>query len=273
MSTIQNSPSRQNRPDLSIIMPAYNEEENVGYTIKRLANAFAKAGYQLELIAVDNGSIDHTGQIIQELAAQIPTVVYHHVEVNIGYGNGVLSGIPRCTAPWIGIIPADGQVDAEDVVHLFEAVIATNGKVLGKVRRRFRMDGLRRKIISTVYNMFVRLLWPTLRTLDVNGSPKILPSNAMLAMRLTSKQWFLDPEIIIKSHYMGIRILEFNVFARMRGSGISHVRLNTCWEFLHSLLRFRFTSELAEWKRALNSSPPWFETPAVSADQTHSRVS
>ncbi|MBI5648941.1 MAG: glycosyltransferase family 2 protein [Chloroflexi bacterium] len=272
MNTNQNNSPRQNHPALSIIMPAYNEEENVGFTIRRLANAFAKAGHNLELVAVDNGSQDRTGEIIQDLVAQIPTVVYHRVIVNEGYGNGVLSAIPRCTAPWIGIIPADGQVDAEDVVRLFEAVIATNGKVLGKVRRRFRMDGLPRKIISTAYNVFVRVLWPTLGTLDVNGSPKILPRNALLAMRLTSKQWFLDPEIIIKSHYMGIRILEFNVFARMRGNGISHVRVNTCWEFLRSLLRFRFTPVLSEWQRELNSAPPVFEPPVISADQTKSQV-
>ena len=51
------------------------------------------------------------------------------IEVNDGYGNGILSGIPLCTAPWVGIIAADGQVDAEDVVRLFEAVTATNGSV------------------------------------------------------------------------------------------------------------------------------------------------
>lgn len=254
-------------------MPAYNEEEIVGYTISRLVKAFDNAGYALELVVVDNGSHDHTGAIIQGMAEQIPSVVYHRVQVNQGYGNGVLCGIPRCTAPWIGIIPADGQVDAEDVVRLFEAVIATNGKVLGKVRRRFRMDGLRRKVISTAYNLFVRLLWPTLGTLDVNGSPKILPRNAMLAMHLKSKEWFLDPEIIIKSHYMGIRILEFNVFARIRGSGVSHVHLNTCWEFLRSLLCFRFTSELSEWKRELALSAQAVGAPAISADQTKLPVS
>ena len=77
----------------------------------------------------------------------------------------------------------------------------------------------------------VRLVWPRLASIDVNGSPKILPRDAVTAMQLESKGWLLDPEILIKAHYMGLRILEFNVFARMRGSGLSHVRPGHCWEF------------------------------------------
>jgi hypothetical protein len=151
-------------------------------------------------------------------------VVYHRVEPNQGYGNGVLKSIPVCRAPWVGIIPADGQVDAEDVARLFEAVKHTSPRCLGKVRRRFRMDGPLRKIVSIFYNGFVWLLWPRLGSIDINGSPKIVPRDVLLAMDLQSKQWFLDPELMVKAHHMGVRVLEMNVFARMRGNGLSHVR-------------------------------------------------
>lgn len=235
-------------PDLSLVMPCYNEEEVLGYTIPRLLGAFEKADHFLELIAVDNGSSDCTGEIIQALATQHRSIVPARVDRNEGYGHGVLSGIPLCTAPWVGIIPADGQVDAEDVVRLYEAVVVTNGQVLGKVRRRFRMDGLRRKIVSVLYNLLVRALWPTLRSLDVNGLPKILPRDVLAAMELKSKGWVLDLEIMIKAHHARLRVLEVNVFARMRGSGVSHVRLDTVWEFLWKLLAFRFSPG---WRRDL----------------------
>jgi len=103
------------------------------------------------------------------MASQYTSIIYHRIDVNEGYGNGILTGIPLCTAPWIGIIPADGQVDAEDVVRLFEAIVTTDGKVLAKVRRRFRMDGMRRKIVSSGYNLFVRILWPRLSSWDINA--------------------------------------------------------------------------------------------------------
>lgn len=234
------------KPDVTFIVPCYNEEEIIGYTLPRLHNAFSKAGYKLELVAVDNGSVDRTGEIIKELATHYPSIVHHRVEINEGYGNGVLSAIPHCTAPWVGIIPADGQVDAEDVVRLYEAVITTNGNVLGKVRRRFRMDGLYRKAVSTSYNVFVRMLYPHLESIDINGSPKLLPRHVINAMKLESKGWLLDPEIMIKAHYMGVHVMELNVFARMRGNGVSHVKVMTCWEFLRNLLKFRFSKE---WRK------------------------
>jgi glycosyltransferase involved in cell wall biosynthesis len=240
-----------------MIMPCYNEESLIGYTIPRLVNAFRNAGYQLELIGVDNGSADQTGQILQDLEMKNPEVIHLRVEVNEGYGNGVLNGIPLCTAPWIGIIPADGQVDAEDVVRLYEALVVTDGRVLGKVRRRFRMDGFRRKVVSVIYNLFFRILWPRMQSIDINGSPKILPRAVILSMDLKSKDWLLDPEIMIKAHHMGLRILELNVFARMRGSGISHVRMGTVWVFIWFLLKFRFSRE---WRKDIQNLPVYSKT-------------
>lgn len=237
------------QPEISLIMPCYNEEELVGYTIPQLIGAFEKAGHQLELVAVDNGSVDRTGEIIKKLAEISPSIVYHPVAKNEGYGKGVLSAIDICAAPWIGIIPADGQVDASDVVQLYKAALTTNGNVLAKARRRFRMDGLMRKFVSVFYNLLVLALWPRLGSIDVNGSPKILPRVALKAMQLESKEWFLDPEIMIKAHYMGLRVMEFNVFARMRGNGLSHVRPSACWEFFWKLLYYRFSPRMVRWRR------------------------
>jgi dolichol-phosphate mannosyltransferase len=235
-------------PEFSLIIPCYNEEAVVSHTISRLLDAFTKAGYRLELIAVDNGSRDRTGEILRGWAARNPAVLHHRVEINEGYGNGVLSGMELTTAPWVGIIPADGQVDAEDVVRLYEVAQASNGWVIAKVRRRFRLDGLLRKLVSIGYNLSFRLMWPTVASIDINGSPKIMPREAIPAMGLKSKGWFLDAEIMIKSHALGMRVIEFNVFARLRGAGVSHVKPGTCWDFFHNLVKYRFGGK---WKREL----------------------
>src|SRR5690606_33498223 len=133
-----------------------------GYTIPRLVSAFEREGHVLQLVAVDNGSTDATGAELRRLAELHPAVEIVTVPVNQGYGNGILSGVAACRAPWIGFIPADGQVDAEDVVRLFEAARASKDWVVAKVRRRFRMDGVLRKIVSVSYNVFVKMLWPRL---------------------------------------------------------------------------------------------------------------
>jgi dolichol-phosphate mannosyltransferase len=242
------------RPDVSIVMPCYNEQAIVAYTLQRLTGAFHKAGYRLELIAVDNGSRDRTGEIIRAFAAKDESVIPYRIEVNEGYGHGVLQGLARCTAPWVGMIPADGQIDAEDVVRLYEAVATTDGKVVGKVRRRFRMDGIRRKIVSGLYNLLIRMLWPSLQSVDVNATPKLFPRQALQWMQLKSKGWVLDLELMVKAHYLGLRVLELNVFARMRSNGLSHVRMTTCWEFLRSILGYRFSPEVARWRREVEQA-------------------
>lgn len=252
--------------DVSFVMPCYNEQDSVGYTIPRLATAFAEAGYRLQLVAVDNGSRDRTGEELARLAREYPSVEPTRVEQNRGYGFGVLHGLPLCRAPWIGIIPADGQVDAEDVVRLYEAARTTTGWTVAKVRRRFRLDGLLRKVVSVSYNLLARVLWPRLQSIDLNGSPKLLPADLLHRLDLRSHDWLLDPEILIKAHYLGARVLEFNVFGRMRGNGLSHVRVSTCVAFFAALIRLRFSRELPTWRRgvALQSA----DTPRSTAAGT-----
>lgn len=239
--------------DLSLVMPCYNEEKVVAYTIRRLMRAFSREGYSLELVAVDNGSSDGTGDIIRRLSGEDTRIVHVRIDDNRGYGNGVLQGFKHCTAPWVGHIPADGQVDAEDVVRLFESAIISGDQVIAKVRRRFRMDGLSRRVVTFVYNAVVHVLWPGLSTFDVNAVPKLLPRDLLAILQLESEGWALDPELMIKAHYLGIPVLEYNIMARQRSGGQSHVQVGTATELMSSLIRMRFSGWLREWRRTIGS--------------------
>ena len=91
-------------PELSFVMPCYNEQDVIPFTIPAFCDAFARAGVRLELVACDNGSKDRTGEILRALRAKGYPIVVHRVEPNEGYGNGVLKTFPVCRAPWIGVI-------------------------------------------------------------------------------------------------------------------------------------------------------------------------
>ena len=240
MSVRENTGSTKIQPDISVVMACYNEEEIVGYTISQLVGAFEKSGYRLELIAVDNGSWDHTSEIIKDWSSRSPAVIYHRVEKNQGYGNGVLNGIPLCSAPWIGINLADLPVEAQELVKLYEIAVNSRSPRLFKVRRRFRMEGPLRRIVSTSYNIIVRLLFGDLGSMDINANPKILPRAYLQRMNLESKDWFLDLELTIKAKRMGLRVFETNVFAQMNPGRASQVKPATLWEFAINLLKFRF---------------------------------
>lgn len=233
-------PAQRPGPLLSLAVPCYNEEESLRNTAIRLVQAFRERNLGLELVLVDNGSSDRTGAIIDELIAEGLPVTKEVVPVNQGYGYGVLRGLARCRAPFVGFICADGQVESVDVAKLFE--IAANAKTpkLVKVRRRFRMDGLVRKIVSIGYNGFANLLFGGLGSIDINGNPKIFPRSYYERMNLISHDWFLDAEVMIKARRLDLPVFEMNVLGQMREGGTSNVKASTIWEFLVNLGRVRF---------------------------------
>lgn len=231
--------SPEDMPALSLVIPCYNEEEILATTANRLLRAFHEEDIALELILVDNGSTDGTGDVIDGLIREGKPITKVHVPVNQGYGYGLLQGLAAGTAPWLGTIPADGQVAEADVLRLFD--VAKGGEPrLAKVRRRFRMDGLQRKVVSVVYNVVINVMFGGLGSIDINGSPKLFPRSFYERARLASHDWFLDPEIMIKAKRLGLPVYEMNVLAQARGGGTSNVGANTITEFIGNLLKARF---------------------------------
>ena len=172
-----NTSLRMATPDLSLVIPCFNEAAVIRDTATRLADEFRQAGVDLELILVDNGSSDTTGEIIRELAHEGWPVVLRTVEVNQGYGHGILTGLDEVRGNFVGFTCADGQVDSRDVLLVYQIAAGAYRLRLAKVRRRFRLDGLARKLVSTVYNLGTNLLFGGLSTLDINGNPKIRYKN------------------------------------------------------------------------------------------------
>ena len=227
-------------PDLSLVVPCYNEEQLLDNSVRELVAAFEQHQVRIEIVLVDNGSRDRTGERIDELVAAGLPIVKRVVMVNQGYGNGILVGFAACRGRWVGIVHADSQVEAADVYKIYSLANHSPRPCLVKARRRFRMDGLRRKIVSIFYNLIINILYPGLGSIDVNGSPKLLPHRYLRAMELHSKDWFLDPEIMIKARYLGLPVIEINVLSQMRSGGKSNVNVSTCREFVVNLLLWRW---------------------------------
>ncbi len=240
-------PSSPRLPEVSLVIPCYNEQECLRQTVTELLDAFGGAGIAAELVLVDNGSRDQTGAIIDDLRNCGLPIVKVVVPVNLGYGHGILSGLKQCTAPLVGYLCADGQVPAEAAAEVCRLARGATVPVLAKVRRRFRKDSYQRKFVSVVYNLGMQLAFGWLGSLDLNGSPKIMSRDSMIAMQLQSPDWFLDPEVMIKSKRLGLAIVEIDVEGKLRQGGSSNVRWTTCFEFLRNILRYRFGSPLRGW--------------------------
>jgi len=192
-------------------------------------------------------------------------VVKVTVPVNIGYGNGLLEGLKVCTAPFVGYICADGQVAAREAAVTYQQARAAQGPVMAKVRRRFRKDSWRRKIVSILYNFGMQCVFGWLGSIDLNASPKVFPREALAALQLNSTDWFLDPELMIKAKHLGIRILERDVEGLARAGGKSSVRYTTCLQFLKNIARYRFGGEFRAWRRSVRKLAGAEVRPAAAA--------
>jgi glycosyltransferase involved in cell wall biosynthesis len=238
-------------PELSLVLPCYNEEECLERTVGDLATAFAAANIRLQLVLVDNGSCDRTGEIIDQLAARGFPITKATVPVNLGYGHGILEGLKRCTASLVGYLCADGQVPPDAAIACYVLARSAARPTLVKVRRRFRKDSWRRKLVSVAYNLGMQFIFGWLDSIDLNGNPKVLPRDVLLSMHLQSRDWFLDPEIMIKSKYLGLKVIECQIEGKLRQGGKSNVRFSTCLEFMKNIVRYRMGSPIRHWRSSL----------------------
>jgi len=238
---------------LSLVIPFYNEEKNIEKVVGGLVNNLEKASMDYELILVDNGSVDGSPQILVELARKKPDrIKVVHVSANQGYGWGIINGLKNANGEYVGYMGGDGQIKPEDAIRVFRQ-IERGSCDLAKAKRVSREDGLCRKIYSFVFN---HLFWVIFRvaSLDINGTPKIFHKHCLEIFHLTTRDWFIDAEIMIKANYLGLKVREVPVEFLRREEGSSHVRFTTIFEFARNMINYRLGSGMREWKqRALRS--------------------
>jgi len=236
---------------VSVVLPCYNEASCLKTTVPRLADAFAKTGDDFEIILVNNGSTDDSGQVIDELAATNPAVRKATVKINRGQGLGIRTGLNASRGHIVGYVNADGQVLPEDVVRVYLAAKNAPQGVLSKARRRDRHDGLQRAFISLGYNALMKLLFPGMPSSDVNANPKFLPAEQFRRMDLVSDDWFLEAEIMLKARHMRLELVEVEISDEPREAGHSHVRGAAIVEFFKNMLLYRFGGPWKQWRKSV----------------------
>ncbi len=228
--------------ELTLVVPCYNERELLEHTVPPLFAALAAAVPDCELVLVDNGSTDGTGEIIARLCAADPRIRPARVPVNEGYGLGVLTGYAVARGRCVGHIPADGPVAPEDVAMLARRALHAGPGILVTAVRLRRADTAARILVSRAYNLCFMLLFGRY-TADINGTPKFAHAPDLARMALVSRDYFLEAEMMIKARRLGMRTDAVEVISRERGGGRSKVsaRLFTAIaEFVRNLLRARF---------------------------------
>lgn len=227
--------------DLSIVIPFYNEEDNVAQVLKGISYILCSNKICHEIIAVDNGSVDRTGEILDTLSHEIRNLKIVKILINKGYGIGIRHGLNRASGAYIGFMCGDNQIEPQALIEVYNKAVKEDLD-LCKVRRIKREDGVLRKIVSFFYNSICTNLF-FLKYKDLNGTPKIFKRHIFEGLNFVSERWFIDAEVMIKCSRMGCRIGEVPAVFKKREKGISKVKLNTLSDFAQEMLRYKFKYE------------------------------
>lgn len=108
---------------LSVVIPAYNEEESIPETLKSLYNTLQKYGIEHEICVTNDNSKDNTEAVLQELQKEIPTLVYYTNKGPNGFGYAVRYGLERFSGDCVAVMMADMSDDPEDLVKYYSTML------------------------------------------------------------------------------------------------------------------------------------------------------
>lgn len=113
-------PASADLPDLSVVVPLYNEEDSVGALVAQLLEAVGGLNLRFELVLVDDGSSDGTAAMLRDLSQQVPQLVAVLLRRNYGQTAAMAAGFDASKGPVIVTMDGDLQNDPADIPLLLE---------------------------------------------------------------------------------------------------------------------------------------------------------
>ena len=206
------------RPGLSVFFPAYNDSGTIASLVIRALQTARSLTDDFEVIIVNDGSVDATAEIANELARTYPQVKVVHHHGNRGYGGALRTGFQTATRELVFYTDGDAQYDPAEMARLWDAfsddVDLVNGYKIS------RSDPFHRVVIGRVYHHTVRLLFG-LRVRDVDCDFRLLRRSIFDTVHLEKNSGVICLEMMKKVQDAGFRIAEVPVHHYHRAYGKS----------------------------------------------------
>lgn len=222
---------------ITIVIPAYNEEKSLDRVVKNTLGKLPKYFQDFEIVIVDDGSQDKTGEIADGLAKKNKRIKVIH-QINGGYSRAMLTGIKMASKEFVAYMPADGQFLVDDMRHCFE-VMPNNDMILGY--RGGRPDyTFKRIIFSYGYLLLLSLLF-NLKYTDV-GWVIIWRASKIKNIKLTSSSGiFLLTESLVRFQQKKYKIVDAPSYYHPRKLGeAKNVKFKVVFQTLLSAIKFWF---------------------------------
>jgi len=202
--------AQMDKPEVSVVIPVYNEVDNVGPLADEVKAAMEAAGKTFELVYVDDGSTDGTPAACDKIG-WVRCIVHAK---NAGQSAATITGIQNAKADLIVTLDGDRQNDPASIPDLLEAL--KDADVAQGIRKK-RNDKLNRRIASrTAY--FVRNLFLRDRIKDIGCSLRAFPKAAGLMLPQFNGVHRLMPAIFV---FMGMKVAQVPTEHRARTAGVS----------------------------------------------------
>jgi glycosyltransferase involved in cell wall biosynthesis len=207
-------------PELSVFFPAYNEELNIKNTVTKAIRILPKVAEKWEIIVVDDGSKDKTGEIVRELIKKDKRIRLITHRANRGYGGAFKSGLYGAKYPWITFTDADGQFDFSEISRFLETQDKTKADlVIGYYLKRqvpfYRIWGSKLLWEPAVWLLF------GLKVRDIDCGFKLISKKVPDTIpKLEAERGpFINSEFLIKAKQSGFKIVEIGVHHYPREAG------------------------------------------------------
>ncbi|MEZ4591121.1 MAG: glycosyltransferase family 2 protein [Chloroflexota bacterium] len=224
---------------LTISMPAFNEAENIPGMVADVLRVLPALVDDFEIIVVDDGSVDDTAVVTQNLAAQHPELKLVQHEVNKGYGTAVFTGLTHATKELVFFTDADRQFDLAEIAKLL-AKIETADLVVGY--RAPRRDPFMRRLNGKGWSWLVTLLFGyTAR--DIDCAFKLMHRSVIerLQDEISSGGATFSAEFLVRARRAGFKIAEVPIVGhRPRVAGNpTGAKLSVIVRAFKELMQFR----------------------------------
>ncbi len=204
--------------NLPVFFPAYNEEKNIETTVRKALKAVRglEEVENFEVIVVDDGSSDRTGEIADRLASEIPEVRVVHHKPNRGYGGALKTGFASSKFEWVAFADSDGQFDFGEIKE-FLAKKDEADLVLGY--RLGRADSLLRRLYTWGWYLLPRILFG-LSVRDYSCGFKLIRKEVFDAVQpLVGEEKVTQIEMLVKAKRKGFRFAEVGAHHYPRTAG------------------------------------------------------
>ncbi len=220
---------------ISVCFPAYNEEENIGYTLEETTNVMEKIHEPWEIIVVNDGSTDGTQDRVAEFIKKFKNIKLVNHPKNLGYAVATQSCFNKSTGDFIFVIDSDRQHDMSDIPKFIEKINDGYDIVVGwKIKRN---DPPLRILMSKVYNLLFSLIFKY-RLHDVDCGFRCLTKEAVGKIKIEYRNVPVGPEIFAKAIKYGMSIAEIPVIHKKRIKGKSIYRP---WKIPYVVLKVVFS--------------------------------